>query len=98
MEVNINDFGINANVFISNCQKLTSVKLEYVTEMSDSHVYVSNPLLIEISTPLLASVGGYNYIGSNNSLTTIDQSALTSVGGNNYIDSNTSLTTIAQPL
>ncbi|HNO48978.1 MAG TPA: hypothetical protein PKI48_10365, partial [Chitinophagales bacterium] len=90
----INDFGANANVFISNCQKLTSVKLEYVTEMSDSHVYVSNPLLIEILTPLLASVGGYNVIESNTSLTTIEQPLLASVGGGNYIDSNNSLTTI----
>ncbi|MBX7261492.1 MAG: hypothetical protein K1X26_07575, partial [Chitinophagales bacterium] len=58
----INDFGINANVLIFNCQKLTSVKLEYVTEMSDSYVYISNPLLIEILTPSLASVGGNNSI------------------------------------
>ena len=90
----INDFGFNANVFIFNCQKLTSVNLEYVTEMSDSHVYIFNPLLIEISTPLLASVGGGNDISFNTSLTTINQPLLASVGRDNYINGNTSLTTI----
>ena len=94
----INDFGINANVLILNCQKLTSVKLEYVTEMSDNYGYISNPLLIEILTPLLASVGGNNSINNNTSLTTIDQPLLASVGGDNYISNNNSLTTIDQPL
>ena len=64
--------------------------------MSASYAYVFNPLLIEILTPLLASVGGYNVINNNSSLTTIDQPLLESVGGDNDIGDNTSLTTIDQ--